>query len=113
MGTVRRLELRDGAVRTAPGRSPRPGRIAVHIDTDPETVRVRVAGARMPARIYLYVDGDLADMWVDVDASYELKAGHFAPGSHAITARAVDALGRWGGASTVVTLEDEGAGRAS
>jgi hypothetical protein len=102
VGTIRRLERRVGAVGAAPGRMPRPGRIAVHLDADQETIHVRVAGARMPARIYLYVDGDLADMWVDVEASYELAAGCFAPGPHAITARAVDVLGRWGGASTVV-----------
>jgi hypothetical protein len=102
MGTVRRLERRGGAMGTAPGRTPRPGRIAVHLDADRDTIHVRVAGARMPARIYLYVDGDLADMWVDVEASYELAAGRFAPGPHAITARAVDVLGRWGGASAVV-----------
>jgi hypothetical protein len=105
MGTVTRLERRDGPVRTAPGRSLRPGRIAVQIETDQGTIRVRVVGARMPVRIYLYVDGDLADMWVDVEAAYELPAGRFAAGPHAVTARAVDAQGRWGGASTVVETE--------
>lgn len=106
MGTVSRLQPRDGAaVRTAPGPLPRPGRIAVHMETEEGTIRVRVVGARMPARIYLYVDGDLADMWVDVEASYELQAGRFAPGPHAVTARAVDVLGRWGGASTVIDTE--------
>lgn len=105
MGTVSRLERREGTARPGPGRMPRPGRIAVHIEADHETVRVRVAGARTPARIYLYVDGDLADMWVDVEASYELQAGRFTPGPHAVTARAVDVLGRWGGASTVVETQ--------
>jgi len=94
-------------VRTEPGRLPRPGRIAVHMEEELGTVRVRVAGARTPARIYLYVDGDLADMWVDVEASYDLPAGRFAAGSHAVTARAVDVLGRWGGASTVVETVEE------
>jgi hypothetical protein len=107
VGTIRRLERRDGAVRTVPGRTPRPGRIAVYLETDEGTIRVRVAGARGPARIYLYVDGDLVDMWVDVEASYELRTGRFSPGPHAITARAVDVLGRWGGASAVVDVEVE------
>ena len=102
MGTVTRLEPREGATRGIASRGPRPGRIAVQVEVEDGTVRVRVAGARMPARIYLYVDGDLADMWVDVEAVYELQSGRFAPGPHAITARAVDHLGRWGGASTVV-----------
>ena len=103
MGTVTRLTPREATIRsTAPG--PR-GRIAVQVEAEDGTVRVRVAGARMPARIYLYVDGDLADMWVDNAAAYELPAGRFAPGPHAVTARAVDNLGRWGGASMVVETE--------
>ena len=112
MGTVSRLEHRDGMVRTAPGRPPRPGRIVVHIESDQDTVHVRVAGARMPARIYLYVDGDLADMWIAVDACYKLPTGELTPGAHAVTARAVDVLGRWGGASTVVSLAAEPPGTA-
>lgn len=102
MGTVTRLEPRDGASRSTAARGRAPGRIAVHVEVEDATVRVRVVGARMPVRIYLYVDGDLADMWVDVEAVYELQAARFAPGPHAVTARAVDHLGRWGGASTVV-----------
>lgn len=107
MGTVSRLDRRrtDVAMRTEPGRMPRPGRIAVHLEEEQGTIRVRVAGARTPARIYLYVDGDLADMWVDVEASYDVPAARFAPGRHAVTARAVDQLGRWGGASTVVETQ--------
>lgn len=102
MGTVTRLEPRDGTTRSLAGRSRGPGRIAVQMEEEDGTVRIRVVGARMPARIYLYVDGDLADMWVDVEAVYELGTGRFAPGPHAVTARAVDHLGRWGGASAVV-----------
>ncbi len=104
MGSVTRLESRDTTTRRTASRGPR--RIAVQIETEDATVRIRVAGARMPARIYLYVDGDLAETWVDVEASYELPAERFAPGPHAITARAVDSLGRWGGASTVVEMAE-------
>ena len=102
MGTVTRLEPREGTTRGTASRGARPGRIAVQVEVEDSTIRIRVVGARMPVRIYLYVDGDLADMWVDVEAVYELQAGRFASGPHAITARAVDHLGRWGGASTVV-----------
>ena len=109
MGSVTRLAPREGP-RTAGARGLRPGRIAVQVEVEEATVRIRVAGARMPARIYLYVDGDLADMWIDVEASYELEAARYAPGPHAVTARAVDHLGRWGGASTVV---ETGEGAAS
>jgi hypothetical protein len=110
MGTVSRLKPREGAPRPTAARGARPGRIAVQVEVEDGTIRIRVVGARMPARIYLYVDGDLADMWVDVEASYELQAGRFAPGPHAITARAVDHLGRWGGASTVVETEAAASG---
>ena len=106
MGSVTRLEPREGTPRTTGARGVRPGRIAVQVEVEEATVRIRVVGARMPARIYLYVDGDLADMWVDVEAAYELQAGRFAAGPHAITARAVDHLGRWGGASTVVETRE-------
>jgi hypothetical protein len=113
MGTVTRLEPREGATRGTPSRGARPGRIAVQVEVEDGTIRIRVVGARMPARIYLYVDGDLADMWVDVEASYELQAGRFAPGPHAITARAVDNLGRWGGASAVVETTEPAVSEAS
>ncbi|HEY7517790.1 MAG TPA: hypothetical protein VIE36_05785 [Methylomirabilota bacterium] len=106
MGTVTRLPPRGAATRSPAARGARPGRIAVHVEVEDGTIRIRVAGARMPVRIYLYVDGDLADMWVDVEAVYELQAGRFPAGPHAITARAVDHLGRWGGASTVVETRD-------
>ena len=112
MGTVTRLQPREGMPRGSAVRGPR-GRIAVQVETEDGTVRIRVVGARMPARIFLYVDGDLVDMWVDVEASYELPVGRFAAGPHAVTARAVDNLGRWGGASTVVeTIEMVAAGAA-
>jgi hypothetical protein len=112
MGSVTRLEPREAMSPVAGVRGPRPGRIAVQVEVEDATVRIRVAGARMPARIYLYVDGDLADMWVDVEASYELQAARFAAGPHAVTARAVDHLGRWGGASTVVDVTEVSASEA-
>ena len=102
MGTVTRLQPRDETPRSTAARGRGPGRLAVQVEVEDSTVRIRVVGARMPARIYLYVDGDLADMWIDVEAVYELQAGRFTAGPHAVTARAVDHLGRWGGASTVV-----------
>jgi len=74
----------------------------VTIEERDTKIRLRVNGARTPARLYLYVDGDLADTWVDVEASYDVSSTRLAPGRHAVTARAVDALGRWAGASTIV-----------
>ena len=100
MGTVSPLD-RDRA-RAMSGRSPRPVRLSVTIEERDAVIRLRVNGARTPTRLYLYVDGDLADTWVDVEASYRAPEGRLTPGRHAVTARAVDALGRWAGASTIV-----------
>ena len=100
MGTVSPLD-RD-RIRLAPVRQPRTTRLTVTIDEIDTVIRLRVHGARTPTRLYLYLDGDLADSWVDVEAAYDTHAGRLAPGRHAVTARAVDALGRWAGASTIV-----------
>jgi hypothetical protein len=100
MGTVSPLD-RDRARAMSP-RPMRPPRLTVTIEEKQTVLRLRVNGARTPTRLYLYVDGDLADTWVDVEASYDASAGRLAPGRHAVTARAVDALGRWAGASTIV-----------
>ena len=99
MGIVSPLD-RD-RVRMAPGRQPRT-RLTVTIDEIDTVIRLRVHGARTPTRLYLYIDGDLADSWVDIEAAYDAHAERITPGRHAVTARAVDALGRWAGASTIV-----------
>ena len=102
MGTVSPLDRDRARARLAPERQPRPSRLTVTIEEAETLIRLRVSGARTPTRLYLYVDGDLADTWVDVEASYDASNGRLAPGRHAVTARAVDALGRWAGASTIV-----------
>ena len=66
------------------------------------TIQIRTVGAHRPVRLYLYVDGDLAESWTDREASFDLSLDVYGPGRHAVTARAVDAHGRWAGASTVV-----------
>ena len=66
------------------------------------TIHLRVTGARLPVRLYLHVNGDLAQTWTEREASFDFSLDVYGPGQHAITARAVDALGRWAGASTVV-----------
>ena len=80
----------------------RPARMSVTIDEVASVIRLRVNGARTPTRLYLYVDGDLVDTWVDVEGSYDASKEGLAAGRHAVTARAVDALGRWAGASTIL-----------
>jgi hypothetical protein len=66
------------------------------------TIHIRAVGAHLPVRLYLYVDGDLAESWTDREASFDFSLDVYGPGRHAVTARAVDAHGRWAGASTVV-----------
>ena len=111
MGTVIAFDL-DRQRRSAP-RDPartRPATLRVVIEAglpeNPATglasIHVRVSGAKAPVRLYLYVDGDLADAWGDPDGIYELPIDAVMPGRHAVTARVVDALGRWAGTSTVI-----------
>lgn len=66
------------------------------------TIDLRVTGARLPVRLYLYVNGDLAESWTEREASFDFSLDVYGPGRHAVTARAVDALGRWAGASTIL-----------
>jgi hypothetical protein len=89
----------------------RPSALRVTLKTgDPATdaslgvvsIEVRVAGGRSPVRLYLYVNGDLAESWSESVGQFDLSLDEYGPGRHAVTARAVDARGRWAGASMVV-----------
>jgi hypothetical protein len=66
------------------------------------TIHVRVAGAHLPVRVYLYVNGDLTGSWTEREASFDFSLDVYGPGRHAVTARAVDSVGRWASASTIV-----------
>jgi hypothetical protein len=66
------------------------------------SIEARVSGGRPPVRLYLYVNGDLADAWTESVGQFDLSLDDYGPGRHAVTARAVDARGRWAGASMVV-----------
>jgi hypothetical protein len=100
MGIIVPLD-RDRA-RVGAGREPRPSRLRVTIEELKSVLRLRVHGGRTPTRLYLYVDGDLVDTWVDIEASYDASPERLPSGRHAVTVRVVDALGRWAGASTIV-----------
>jgi hypothetical protein len=69
------------------------------------SIRARAAGCRLPVRMYLYVNGDLAEAWTTAEGDFDLSLDHYGPGRHAVTARAVDALGRWAGASMIVACK--------
>jgi hypothetical protein len=66
------------------------------------SITARVTGGRLPVRLYLYVNGDLAETWTETEGFFDLSLDEYGPGRHAVTARGVDALGRWAGASMVV-----------
>lgn len=74
----------------------------VHGDRDPLFVSVAVAGAVMPVRLYLYLDGELIESTQQEVGTYEYRTASVDGGRHALTARAVDATGRWGGASGII-----------
>lgn len=109
MGTVSLLATQR---QPASGRSgARPPALRVTLKTgDPATdtalgvvsIEARLTGGRAPVRLYLYVNGDLAEAWTEAVGLFDLSLDEYGPGRHAITARAVDSRGRWAGASMVV-----------
>jgi hypothetical protein len=70
---------------------------------DAVAVRVDVSEAARPLRVSIYLDGDLIDTWIPARDTYELHLPGVR-GRHVFTARAIDATGRWGGASTLFDL---------
>ena len=68
---------------------------------DAVSVKVDVQEAAKPLRVSIYVDGDLVDTWVPAKNGYEFHLPGIR-GRHLFTARAIDAHGRWGGASRLV-----------
>lgn len=64
-----------------------------------------VRGGMTPVRMHLYVDGHLVESWTPAPPSFTFDLGGLEPGHHAVTARAIDAAGRWGGSSVVVARE--------
>ena len=112
MGTISPLSAARPAHSKRPGvRSPslrltlETGDVATDAAMGVVSIRARVAGGRLPVRMYLYVNGDLAEAWTTVQGDFDLSLDHYGPGRHAVTARAVDALGRWAGASMVVACK--------
>jgi hypothetical protein len=66
------------------------------------TLRLGVRGGTGVVRLHLYVDGDLVDSWAPAPPTVDVDLGRLGDGRHAVTARAVDATGRWGGSSIIV-----------
>ncbi|MBM4441255.1 MAG: hypothetical protein FJ027_12630 [Candidatus Rokubacteria bacterium] len=70
---------------------------------DAMAVRVAVHDGRAPLRVSIYLDGDLVDTWVPGTTGYEMRLRDVR-GRHVITARVIDATGRWGATSECVEL---------
>jgi hypothetical protein len=66
-------------------------------------VRIDVAPPARLLRMSVYLDGHLMDTLAPASSCEELRL-HEVRGRHVITARVVDASGRWGGASTLVDV---------
>ena len=67
-------------------------------------IHLSVRGGTAPVRLYVYVDGDLHDSRTSTLERCRLDLGGLEAGRHAVTARAVDVTGRWGGASIMVAV---------
>jgi hypothetical protein len=65
-------------------------------------IHLSVRGGIAPVRLFLYVDGELQDSQVSTSDRFRVGLVGVGAGRHAVTARAIDASGRWGGASIVV-----------
>lgn len=72
-------------------------------EPDVFSLRVDVNGGRAPLRLLLYVDGDLASACDSVADIYEFRASSLAGPRRALTVRVIDADGRWGSASQVIS----------
>jgi hypothetical protein len=68
------------------------------------SLEVRVTGGRLPVRLKLFVNGDLVESWSRRMGHCDLSLDAYGPGRHVVTARAVDARGRWASASMVVAF---------
>lgn len=66
-------------------------------------VRLGVHGGTGPVRLHLYVDGELVESWTPAPSTFDFDLGALGDGRHAVTARAIDATGRWGGHSIILS----------
>lgn len=76
---------------------------ALHRPAGRSRLRLGVHGATGPVRLHLYVDGELVESWTPAPPLFDFDLGALGDGRHAVTARAIDATGRWGGSSIILT----------
>lgn len=65
------------------------------------SVHVEVHDAARPLHVSVYLDGDLVDSSTQASSHHEVRLPVIR-GRHVVTARAIDAAGRWGGASALI-----------
>jgi hypothetical protein len=103
------MQLIGNAAKDRDPRAPEPLRPGLDVSVltlasdaaEPE-IHLSVRGGVGPVRLYLYVDGDLRDSQTSASERYRITLAGLGLGRHTVTARAIDATGRWGGASIMV-----------
>ncbi|MBI1735579.1 MAG: hypothetical protein HYR51_10425 [Candidatus Rokubacteria bacterium] len=96
-----RTDARSGAAARRPGLDVSVSIRRVAWEREGALVHVRVSGGSGPFRVYVYADGELVEAWIPGGESNEFLCRALATGRHTVTARAIDAHGRWGGASVL------------
>lgn len=76
--------------------------VAIDFPDGLSQLRGRVRGGTGAVHLHLYVDGELRESWAHAPETFAFDLAGLGAGRHAVTARAIDATGRWGGASVVV-----------
>jgi hypothetical protein len=108
------MQLIDNSLRNHTSRTPEPLRPGLDVavltlasGAAVPDVHLSVRGGVGPVRVYFYVDGDLRDCQTSALERFRITIDGLAVGRHAITARAIDAMGRWGGASIVIDVPSD------
>jgi hypothetical protein len=70
------------------------------------SLEARVAGAQVPVRLSLSVNGEVVRTWAGPRGRFDLSLDEYGPGRHVVTARAVDGGRRRALASLVVVALD-------
>jgi hypothetical protein len=100
--------MRRGTERERPVvRSRRPGLdvsvFAIDRPGGRSRLRLGVRGGTGPVRLFLYVDGELVESWTPTPTIVTFHLSALGDGRHPVTADAIDATGRWGGSSIIVS----------
>ncbi|HEY3187640.1 MAG TPA: hypothetical protein VGJ70_09200 [Solirubrobacteraceae bacterium] len=105
------MQVVDNSMREREPRAPDPLRPGLDVavltlasDSVAPDIHLSIRGGAGPVRLYLYVDGDLRESLTSSSERFRVALEGLGAGRHAVTARAIDATGRWGGASIVIGI---------